>query len=80
MEKMTRTYKKEDAILRNHKESTLEKQQKKRQDHNPPLELNVNSSSDIINKKINERLKRKEMMSKEYDKWAKTQLDPTLDK
>ena len=27
MEKMTRTYKKEDALLRNHKETTLEKNQ-----------------------------------------------------
>lgn len=44
------------------------------------LELEVNSKDDIINKKINERLNRREMMAKEYDKWAKTQLDPTLDK
>ena len=27
MQKMTRTYKKEDALLRNHKETTLEKNQ-----------------------------------------------------
>jgi len=80
MEHMNRKYPKENAMLREHKESTLEKAQAKRQAHNPSKELNVNSSSDIINKKINERLKRKEMMSKEYDKWAKTQLDPTLDK
>ena len=26
------------------------------------------------------RQKRKEFMGKEYDKWAKRQLDPTLDK
>ena len=61
MEKMTRTYKKEDALLRNHKESTLEKQLKKRQDHNPPLELD---DSNILNKKANERMKRKEALSK----------------
>ena len=61
MEKMTRTYKKEDAMLRPHKESTLEKQQKKRQDHNPPLELDDNG---ILNKKSNERMKRKEALSK----------------
>ena len=66
---MTRTYKKEDAILRNHKESTLEKQQKKRQDHNPPLEEEVNSSTDILNKKINQRLKRKEALSKAMNKY-----------
>jgi hypothetical protein len=69
MEKMTRTYKKEDAILRNHKESTLEKQQKKRQDHNPPLEEEVNSPTDILNKKINQRLKRKEALSKAMNKY-----------
>ena len=68
MEKMTRTYKKEDAILRNHKESTLEKQQKKRQDHNPPLEENVGSDTDILNKKINDRLKRKEKLAKAMNK------------
>ena len=69
MEKMTRTYKKEDAMLRPHKESTLEKQQKKRQDHNPSLEENVGSRSDILNKKINQRLKRKEALSKAMNKY-----------
>ena len=68
MEKMTRIYKKEDAMLRPHKESTLEKQQKKRQDHNPPLEENVGSDTDILNKKINQRLKRKEKLAKAMNK------------
>ena len=68
MEKMTRTYKKEDAMLRPHKESTLEKQQKKHQDHNPPLEENVGSDTDILNKKINQRLKRKEKLAKAMNK------------
>ena len=77
---MSRTYKKEDAMLRPEHESTLEKAQEKRQKHIPPKEMNVGSPTDIINKKINERLKRKEMMGKAYDKWAKSQLDPTLDK
>ena len=63
---MTRTYKKENAILRDHKESTLEKQQKKRQDHNPPLELADNG---ILNKKANERMKRKEALSKAMNKY-----------
>ena len=63
---MTRTYKKENAILRNHKESTLEKQQKKRQDKNPPLEL---EDSGILNKKANERMKRKEALSKAMNKY-----------
>ena len=48
-------------MLRPHKESTLEKQQKKRQDHNPPLELD---DSNILNKKSNQRMKRKEALSK----------------
>jgi len=69
MEKMTRTYKKENAILRDHKESTLEKQQKKRQEHNPPLEEEVDSPTDILNKKINQRLKRKEALSKAMNKY-----------
>ena len=69
MEKMTRTYKKEDAMLRPHKETTLEKQQKKRQEHNPPLEENVGSKTDILNKKINERLRRKEALSKAMNKY-----------
>ena len=80
MKHMTRSYPPENAMLREHKETTLEKAQAKRQKHNPPKEENVGSKYDIINKKINERRKRKEMMGKEYDKWAKSQLDPTLDK
>ena len=69
MEKMTRSYKKENAILRDHKEFTLEKQQKKRQDYNPPLEENVGGKYDILNKKINERLRRKEALSKAMNKY-----------
>ena len=80
MKHMTRSYSPENAMLREHKETTLEKNQKERQTKKKPLELNVNSKDDIINKKINERLKRREMMSEQYDKWAKSQLDPTLDK
>jgi hypothetical protein len=66
MEHMSRKYKKEDAMLRPHKESTLEKQQKQRQDHNPPLELD---DSNILNKKANERMKRKEALSKAMNKY-----------
>ena len=68
MEHMNRKYKPEDAMLRPHKETTLEKQQKARQDKKKPPELNVNSKDDIINKKINERLKRKEALAKEFNK------------
>ena len=63
---MTRTYKKENAMLRPHKDSTLEKQQKKRQEKNPPLELD---DSGILNKKANERMKRKEALSKAMNKY-----------
>ena len=42
--------------------------------------MNVGSPTDTINKKINERLKRKTLIGKEYDKFLKSQLDPTLDK
>jgi hypothetical protein len=68
MEHMSRKYKKEDAMLRAHKESTLEKQQKKRQDHNPPLELD---DSTLLNKRANQRMKRKQAlmdaMNKNHD-------------
>jgi hypothetical protein len=68
MEKMTRTYKKENAILRDHKESTLEKQQRQRQEKNPPLELD---DSNILNKKANQRMKLKQAlmdaMNKNHD-------------
>jgi len=63
---MTRSYPPENAMMRPHKESTLEKQQKKRQDHNPPLELD---DSGILNKKANERMKRKEALSKAMNKY-----------
>ena len=66
MKHMTRSYPLEDAMLRPHKESTLEKQQKKRQEHNPPLELD---DSGILNKKANERMKRKEALSKAMNKY-----------
>ena len=66
---MTRNYPPENAMLRPHKESTLEKQQKKRQEKNPPLEENVGSDTDILNKKINQRLKRKEALSKAMNKY-----------
>ena len=66
MKHMTRSYPPENAMLRPHKESTLEKQQKKRQNHNPPLEL---EDSGILNKKVNERMKRKEALSKAMNKY-----------
>jgi hypothetical protein len=66
MKHMTRSYPPENAMLRAHKDSTLEKQQKKRQEKNPPLELEDNG---ILNKKANERMKRKEALSKAMNKY-----------
>jgi len=66
MKHMDRSYKKEDAMLRLEHQSTLEKQQKKRQDHNPPLELD---DSILLNKKANQRMKRKEALSKAMNKY-----------
>jgi len=59
MKPMSRTYKKEDAMLRPEHESTLEKQQAKRQTKPMPTELAVGGKGDILNKKNNERMKRK---------------------
>jgi hypothetical protein len=66
MKHMSRSYPPENAMLRPHKESTLEKQQRQRQEHNPPLEL---EDSGILNKKANERMKRKEALSKAMNKY-----------
>jgi hypothetical protein len=66
MKHMTRSYPPEDAMLRPKKESTLEKQQRQRQEKNPPLELDDNG---ILNKKANERMKRKEALSKAMNKY-----------
>jgi hypothetical protein len=81
MKHMTRTYKKEDAMLRPEHESTLEKQQAARRKPKPkPEELAEGGKGEMLMAKENARMKRKAFMSKEYDKWAKSQLDPTLDK
>ena len=65
---MSRKYKPEDAMLRTAKESTLEKQQRQRQEHNPPLELD---DSTLLNKRTNQRMKRKQAlmdaMNKNHD-------------
>jgi hypothetical protein len=58
MKHMTRNYPPENAMLRPHKESTLEKNEKKRNKPRPP-ELEVDSEYDILDKKNNQRMKRK---------------------
>jgi hypothetical protein len=58
MEHMNRNFKSGDNLLRVHKESTLEKQEKAR-NKPKPQELEVGGKGDILNKKNNERMKRK---------------------
>ena len=74
MKHMKHTYKPENALLREHKESTFEKQLNKRQHEKAPIKLNVNSSSDIINKKINQRLKRKQTLAAAMNKLHDTDI------
>ena len=58
MKHMTRTYKKEDAMLRPEHESTLEKQEVKR-NKPKPQELAVGGKGDMLNPLINKRMARK---------------------
>jgi hypothetical protein len=61
MKHMSRYYKPEDAMLRPHKESTLEKNEKAR-NKPKPQEMAVGGKGDVLNRKINERLKRKQAL------------------
>lgn len=67
MKHMTRTYKKEDAMLRPEHQSTLEKMQAKR-NKPKPQELEVDSKYDILDKKANQRMKRKQMLHEAMNK------------
>ena len=58
MKHYSRTVKKEDALTRPEHESTLEKNQKERMKPKSQ-ELAVGGKGDILNKKTNERMKRK---------------------
>jgi hypothetical protein len=58
MKHMTKYYKPEDAMLRPHVESTLEKQEKAR-NKPKPQELAVGGKGDLLNPLINKRMKRK---------------------
>jgi hypothetical protein len=58
MKPISRSYKKEDAMLRPEHESTLEKNQKERMKPKSQ-ELAVGGKGDILNRKTNERMKRK---------------------
>jgi hypothetical protein len=58
MEHMNKKFPKGNDLLREHKQSTLEKQEAKR-NKPKPQELDVDSQYDILDKKINQRMKRK---------------------
>ena len=51
----------ENSLLQPHKETTLEKNEKKRNKPRPQ-ELEVDSEYDILDKKANQRMKRKAML------------------
>jgi hypothetical protein len=61
MEHMNRKYKPEDAMLRPHKESTLEKQEKARNKPRPQ-ELAIGGKGEMLNPLINKRMKRKQAL------------------
>ena len=69
MKHMTHTYKAEDAMLREHKESTFEKQQAKRQEKRKPPFLAEGGKGEILNGKENARMKRKEALAKAMNKY-----------
>lgn len=58
---MNRKFPKGNSLLRMHTESTLEKNEKKRNKPKPD-ELEVDSKYDILNKKENQRMRRKAML------------------
>ena len=70
MKHMTRSYPKEDAMLRPEHQSTLEKQQAKRLKPKPQ-ELAVGGKGETLNAKENARMRRKQAlhdaMNKVYD-------------
>jgi hypothetical protein len=70
MKHMTRSYPPENAMLRPHVESTLEKQEKKR-NKPKPQELAVGGKGETLNAKENARMRRKQAlhdaMNKVYD-------------
>jgi hypothetical protein len=70
MKHMTRSYPPENAMLRPHVESTLEKQEKKR-NKPKPQKLAVGGKGETLNAKENARMRRKQAlhdaMNKVYD-------------
>jgi len=60
MKHMTRSYPPENAMLRPHKESALEKAQNKRKSKLPATELDEDGG--VLNKQANDRMKRKRLL------------------
>ena len=69
MEHMNKKFPKGNNLLRKHTESTLEKQEKKRQDKKRSQELNVASKDNILQIKENQRMKRKAMIQAQFNKF-----------
>jgi hypothetical protein len=65
MKHMTRSYPPENAMLREHKESTLEKQQAKRRKENSP---ELDEEGGVLNKQANARMKRKRLLHEAMNK------------
>jgi hypothetical protein len=68
MKHMTRSYPPENAMLREHKESTLEKQQAERRNKKKPPELAVGGKGEMLNPLINKRMKRKQALADAMNK------------
>jgi hypothetical protein len=68
MKHMTRDYPPENAMLREHKESTLEKQQAMRRNKKKPLELEEGGKGEMLMAKENARMKRKQMLADAMNK------------
>ena len=62
---MTRSYPPENAMLRPHKESTLEKQEAKR---NKPIPDKLDEDGGVLNKQANDRMKRKRLLHEALNK------------
>lgn len=67
MKHMSRAFKKGDSLLREHTETTLEKNLKERMKPKPQEEA-VSGKDDILNRKMNERMKRKAALLRAMNK------------
>ena len=71
MEHMNRKFPKGNDLLREHKETTLEKQQKARQDKKQSQELNVANKYNKLQELENKRMKRKAAIQAAMNKFQK---------